>query len=405
MRITLALLALLAGSLTGCGSDSGDPHTLTLNELHRAAVAAGLECESFTEVDDLLFDGSAIVAMGGCSLYPEDTMLTIYTDRDAAQAGTKEILGPPQLLGENWIIRGEGAPDLADELGGEVVPANDGYAEARACEEQAKALLHGWVSGAEDTDPLMIAAIQEANATGSPAVTIAAESMSNDVSSSIALVGADAAVDMGMVGVATECRSHYIDGFRPNGLEPTDLGDVAVVPDATSEPSTDLDDESAGGVMSCEEVAPDLVSDAEGCAGAWALLERCNGVSAPLSVVSRDRVGILTWESSADQDGVAVTSQDSGSGDATVLSCGYPDNGVDVEAVYDAVLESAEQGWGITARSVSCTMTGETEDLLDTAPTGDAVAYCAVASADGAQAPAFVSITNAAPYYRVDLGE
>lgn len=422
MRTTLALVALLAASLTGCGA-GGDSQTLTLDELHSAAVEAGLECKSFNEVDDQLFVNSDIVAMGGCGMFPDDTMLTVYSDSAAARAGTKEPLGPPQLLGANWVIRGDTAPDLAADLDGEVIPALDGYDEARACEFQVRTMLTGWATGAGDSDPNMLAAVREATSTGSPAVTIASQVMSRDVASNVPMVGAESAVAMGMVSTANMCRGHYIDGFGGNGTDSSsadgDLGGVVLEePEANDEletvegsevtpsPTATLDSEDpAGGEVSCEEVAPDLVDDPAGCAGAVALLARCNGVVAPVSVVSRERAGILTYESSADQETVAVTSQDSSTGDLAVLSCGYPENGVDVEAVYDAVVASAERDWGITASEVSCGMTGGSTELFDTVAPGPSVGYCSVMSGDGAGSPAFVTITNKAPFFRIDLGE
>jgi hypothetical protein len=98
----------------------------------------------------------------------------------------------------------------------------------------------------------------------------------------------------------------------------------------------------------------------------------------------------------------AFTSADPDYG-VSVLSCGTPTNGIDIQDLYGAVAKAAQKGWGIRVATVACDTGGGA--ILDQASPGESVVACAVRDPSGSPSFAFASITEEPPFYRLVLGE
>ena len=129
MRILGSVVAAATLVLAGCdgGTEPAEPTAAssptplgdvgTVLELKDAAVAAGYECPSWTQDDRV----AAAAQSGTCS---DADVFTVWTNEEAKQAmiGLLKSLGDASLLvGPNWVINGEDAPALQEELGGTVV--------------------------------------------------------------------------------------------------------------------------------------------------------------------------------------------------------------------------------------------------------------------------------------------
>lgn len=392
---------------TGCGgSDAGssDPVNVSLDELYDTALSAGLECDSFTEWTDAKVGGGGVIEMGTCNPGSRNvSALTIYADHDAAVSESDRVRedGPevaygvtvpetlvgPQILGSNWIISSEQAEDLSPGMDGEFLPPEDGWAEQDQCEDQVMEIVGGMFTDqmGETSGAWQQAAYKYG--VEDPAFVMAGPILQKAIPQ-IPANGLESAW-AGAVGEASVKCSEYL-------AAPESAAAPEAVGDGAAEPSDE--------VPTCE-VAPEFTPDASVCAAAQALLDACDNLEPPLTVASWDRVGITPWEAGADGITDAVTSQDAGTSEPTVLSCGDAGNGVDVLQLHDDVWASAEQGWGIEVTQVTCSASGD--GILNTLPPGESVASCAVQGADwdAAASYAFISITGTAPYYRIDLGE
>ncbi len=135
----LGVLLVVVPLLAACGS-SGEPAAdrtasaspsptvtpdaryATVEELKDAAVAAGYECAQWTQTDAVQLASSS----GSCS---DDDLFSVYAgsgerddqrESDAALLEGLEEFPPPELVGENWIIRTPEADRLQAALGGEL---------------------------------------------------------------------------------------------------------------------------------------------------------------------------------------------------------------------------------------------------------------------------------------------